>query len=157
MGFCELDDEPLEVFSGVVGWGDGEDFVSDVEVEAFGAGEVGFEGVLGQVQGFDGAEAVGFGELHVVRVVEVEDVVAEGGGVEAPVALQGVTGLQIEQAVVAFSVVGFDFGEQFACVDVAFVQLCRKCRHDEIDKLHCLIVPSFEIFFSVNNFLVQGQ
>ena len=37
VGFCNLYDEALEVFGGVVGGGDREELMADVEVEAFRA------------------------------------------------------------------------------------------------------------------------
>lgn len=96
-----FDDEPLEVFSGVVGWGDGEELLTDIEVKALGAGEVDFVGVWFEVEGIDSAEAVDSGEVHVLGAIEVEDKVAKCGGVEASVALEGVAGFEVEQAVVA--------------------------------------------------------
>ena len=61
VGFGNLYDEALEVFGGVVGGGDGEELMADVEVEAFRAGEVGFEGARFEAEGVDSAEAVAAG------------------------------------------------------------------------------------------------
>jgi len=88
-----LYDEALEVFCGGLAWSEREELLADVEVEALGAGEVDFVGVLFKPQSRDGGEAVGASEGYVFGVVEVEDVVAKGRGVEASVALEGVAGL----------------------------------------------------------------
>ena len=90
MGLCDFKGDALEVFSGVVGWGDGEELLPDVEVEALAAGEEDLVGVRFEVEFVDEGEAVTASEFHVGRGVEVEDVVSESRSVESSVALEGV-------------------------------------------------------------------
>ncbi len=122
MGFGDGYDEALEVFGGVVGGGDREELMADVEVEAFGAGEVGFEGAWFELHGFDGFQAVTAGVVDVFGAVEVKDVVAKSWGVVAAVLFEGVAGFEVKEGVVPLrAVVLFDGWQQRVSVDVAAV------------------------------------
>ena len=86
---------------------------------------------------FDSGQAVGLGELHVFRAIEVEDVVAKSWGVEAPVALERVARLKVKKAVVTLrAVVLFNRRQKIASGNVPVGKICLKTWQDEVDELH---------------------
>ena len=98
--FCYFDGETLEVFSSVVRGGDVEELLSDVEVEAFAARKEDLICSRLKFKLCDRRSAIKSSSVEVGGRVEIKDVISEGWGVEASVALEGVTGFEVEEAVV---------------------------------------------------------
>ena len=78
-----------------------EELLSDVEVEAFAARKEDFKCSRLKFKLCDRISAIRSSSVEVGGRVEIKDVISEGWGVEASVSLEGVTWLEVEEAVVA--------------------------------------------------------
>ena len=88
VGFGNFDGEALEVFRSVVGRGDREELLADVEVEAFASAKEDFICARLKFKLFDRSKAVRSSSVEVGGRVKIKDVISEGGSVEASVSLE---------------------------------------------------------------------